>query len=40
MKAMEEAHCPTLLRFQAWKKPQRPASAMTKLTLEREVGSA
>jgi hypothetical protein len=36
--AMDDADCPTLAKFPAWDKPKRPASAVTKLVLEREVG--
>lgn len=38
VKAMQTANCPALDRFPAWKQPKRPASAMTKLSMEREVG--
>jgi hypothetical protein len=39
-KHMEEASCPVLDKFPAWKQPKRPASAMDKLSMEREVGGS
>ncbi|WIA16304.1 hypothetical protein OEZ85_013005 [Tetradesmus obliquus] len=37
VKAMQTANCPALDRFPAWKQPKRPASALTNLSMEREL---
>lgn len=36
--ALEQARCPALARFPSWKQPKRPASAVTKISMEQEVG--
>ncbi|WIA40669.1 hypothetical protein OEZ86_004372 [Tetradesmus obliquus] len=38
--AMQKVQCPVLARFPAWVKPKRPASAMTKLSMARQLSLA
>uniref|UniRef100_A0A383WM14 BTB domain-containing protein n=1 Tax=Tetradesmus obliquus TaxID=3088 RepID=A0A383WM14_TETOB len=38
--AMQKVQCPVLARFPAWVQPKRPASAMTKLSMARQLSLA
>ncbi|WIA36572.1 hypothetical protein OEZ86_007864 [Tetradesmus obliquus] len=38
--ALEQARCPALARLPSWKQPKRPASAVTKISMEQEVSLA